>query len=138
MHMKYISGIHALNLTCDLLTCGDWHQSAIQWKRPQMRDSTCSVFGDWGIESNKAIPEHTELFYSANHIRALLDLIDEGNFAIAQGMKDDFICNDDYNDLVFEKVWLLKDSTQWEKIDAFMSREYRLYWVRFKKERGHE
>lgn len=30
--MKYLSGIFALNLMCDLDTFGDWHTSAIDWK----------------------------------------------------------------------------------------------------------
>jgi len=29
--MLYLSGIHALNLPCDLLTCGDWHTLGINW-----------------------------------------------------------------------------------------------------------
>ncbi len=48
--MKYISGIHALNLRCSLQTCGDWHQSGIQWKMPTVRESSNSLFGDYGIE----------------------------------------------------------------------------------------
>ena len=88
--MKYITGIHALNLPCQLETCGDWHQSAIQWAYPQMRESAGSLFGDYGIEGNHCIPEHPgETFYVANTIRACMDLLYEGNFALAQGMKDD-------------------------------------------------
>lgn len=30
--MKYLSGIFALNLMCNLNTFGDWHTSAIDWK----------------------------------------------------------------------------------------------------------
>ena len=51
--MEYISGIHALNLPCELETCGDWHTSALQWKRPLMRESNGSLFGDYGIEKTK-------------------------------------------------------------------------------------
>ncbi|WP_273235640.1 hypothetical protein [Ileibacterium valens] len=29
--MQYLTGIHALNLNCDLGTPGDWHQSGIRW-----------------------------------------------------------------------------------------------------------
>ena len=74
--MQYITGQHALNIPCPLLTCGDWHQSAIQWNYPLFRNSNDSVFGDYGIEKNVAIPEHTEKYNVANHIRALLDLLD--------------------------------------------------------------
>ena len=32
--MKYVTGIHALNIPCNLETSGDWHMSAIQWEHP--------------------------------------------------------------------------------------------------------
>ena len=94
--MRYITGIHALNLPCKLDTCGDWHQSAIQWAHPQTKDADTAFYGSYGIEPGHYIPEHDGEYAVANTIRALLDLLYDGNFAIAQGMKDDFICNDDY------------------------------------------
>ena len=131
--MQYLTGVHALNIDCGLDTCGDWHQSALKWQNLTIRDASESVFGTWGIEEEKAIPNNTENFAVANHIRALLDLIAEGNFAAAQGMKDDFICNDDYTQTIFEKVLLLKGSSLWKDIDAFMAKEYRMQWIKFMK-----
>lgn len=87
--MKYITGQHALNLPCSLMTSGDWHQSALQWEFPFCRDSRDSVFGDYGIE-------HKGTYDVANHIRALLDLLEMGRFTAAQGMNKDYICNDKY------------------------------------------
>ena len=131
--MEYISGIHALNLPCELETCGDWHTSALQWKRPLMRESNGSLFGDYGIEKNKKIPEHEQRYNTANHIRALLDLLEEGRFSIAQGMRDDFICNDEYDDEIFEKVLLLRHAVNWEEIDRFMTKEYHRKWRNYKR-----
>lgn len=85
--MEYITGIHALNLTCELDTYGDWHTSALKWEDITILDSSKSIFGDWGIEKNRSIPESDEKHYVANHIRALLDLIDMGKFSVAQGWK---------------------------------------------------
>ena len=48
--MKYITGVHALNLPCSLLTCGDWHSPSLQWERLRFSESNDSVFGDYGIE----------------------------------------------------------------------------------------
>ena len=79
--MKYITGIHALNLRCSLETCGDWHQSGIQWTRPTIRDSAESVFGDFGIEKNSNVPENPGTHWVADHIRALLDLLAEQSFS---------------------------------------------------------
>ena len=134
--MLYITGIHALNLPCSLMTCGDWHCSSIQWKRPNMRESKQSIFGDYGIEFNVTIPEHDGTYAVANHIRALLDLLELGIFSVAQGMNNDFICNDDYNDEIFGKVTLLSDSLKWNEIDRFMGKEYAHKWLDYKKTAG--
>lgn len=131
--MKYISLIHALNLPCDLETCGDWHASSIQWKKPHILESEESLWGDYGIEKNKKIPEHEEKYNVANHIRALLDLLFIGNFTIAQGMNKDFICNDKYDNEIFDKVILMIDLPYWERIDQFMTKEYLKKWINYKK-----
>jgi len=134
--LRYLTGIHALNIECDLLTCGDWHQSALKWENLMIRESDDSVYKEWGIEHGRTIPKHEEKYSTANHIRALLDLLEEGNYAEAQGMKEDFICNDDYNEIVFEKVAMLQGMKNWDLIDAFMGREYKMEWVRYK-QGGH-
>ena len=129
--MLYVSGIFALNLPCSLNTDGDWHTSALNWKNVKLLDSDKMFFKDYGIERNKTIPEHDGAFCVANHIRALLDLMEQGNFAVAQGMRRDFIDTDEYDDEIFEKVKSMKSLANWEKIDAFMRREYLLKWVNF-------
>ncbi len=129
--MKYITDIHALNLPCSLKTCGDWHTSAIQWKNPHTRESENSFFGDYGIEANKTIPEHKEKYYVANHIRALLDLLEVGNFAEAQGMNEDFICNSAYDEEVFNMVYSMRSLPNWLKINKFMGKEYMMKWIDF-------
>jgi hypothetical protein len=134
--MEYITGIHALNLPSSLLTCGDWHQSAIQWENPKTRKSEDSVFGDYGIEREVTIPEHTGKFNAANHIRALLDLLELGNYSEAQGINRDFIGNDDYNEEVFDKVIMMRDLPHWHKIDSFMGSEYYSKWVNYKRRCG--
>lgn len=133
--MKYISGIHALNLPCSLDTCGDWHRSAIQWKKPCIRDTEKSIFGSYGIEKDVTISflDPLKKYNVANYIRALLDLLTENNFPTAQGMRDDFICNDQYTEEIFDKVWMLRSLENWPQIDKFMSSEYKLQWLKYKK-----
>ena len=67
----------------------------------------------------------------SNHIRALLDLVSEGNFGYAQGMNKDFICNNKYTEEVFSKLLLLRTSYMWEKIKEFIGKEYGVAWLRF-------
>ena len=129
--MKYISGIHALNLRCSLQTCGDWHQSGIQWKMPTVRESSNSLFGDYGIEKNSYVPEHEGACNTANHIRACLDLLAEGNFGYAQGVRNELICNDSYTPEIFKTVYVLKNLKHWDKISEFMGKDYGLQWLNF-------
>lgn len=129
--MQYLTGLYALNLPCpSLKTCGDWHLYAIDWETPLILDSEKSVFKNFGIiDSVFAIPLK-KYMPAANHIRALLDLLELGKFNLAQGMRDDFICNDTYNQLIFSKVDLLKNSKNWEEINEFMKKEYAFQWQR--------
>lgn len=130
--MLYLSGIHALNLPCALLTCGDWHMSGINWNSIVLLDSDKSIFYDYGIEQNKIIPENTGTFNVANHIRALLDLLAQGKYSVAQGMNEDFICNDLYTEEIFQKVSLMKNLENWPEIDRFMGHEYYSKWLKYK------
>ena len=129
--MKYISGIYGLNTKCNLETMGDWHCSSLNWSKPLILESDNSVFKDFGIEYNKKIPEHNETYNVANHIRACLDLIEQGNFGIVEGMNKDYISNSKYDNLIFEKVYLLKDEPNFTQINDFMLKEYRMKWVNF-------
>ena len=134
--MRYITGIHALNLPCSLLTGGNWHQPALQWVKPRFRDSESSFFGEYGIEYCSVVPENEGTYAVANHIRALLDLLELGKFSIAQGMNDDFIGNDSYNDEVFGKVTQMKVLPHWDRIDRFMGSEYYGKWLAYKRRVG--
>jgi len=91
-----------------------------------------AFFRDYGIEYDKRIPEHEGTYAVANHIRALLDLLEQGNFSTAQGMNKDFICNDDYNGEIFGKILSMKSLPNWDKIDGFMAREYYNKWVDYR------
>ena len=133
--MKYITGSHALNLSCALETTGDWHTSALRWEKISFKESEESIFKDWGIEFEHEIPEHAEKYAVANHIRAILDLLEDGKFTVAQGMREDFICDEQYTPLILEMVWKLRSCTHWIEIDKLMKREYRLTWISYKEEK---
>ena len=130
--MEYVTGVHALNLRCELDTCGDWHQSAIQWETPNTKDSDGSFFGSYGIETGHRIPEHDGEHCVANTIRALLDLLYDRRFSAAQGMNEDFVCNPKYDHEIFDKVSEMRDLPYWNEIDEFMNKEYRVKWLDYK------
>lgn len=132
--MKYITGIHALNLPCSLETTGDWHTSALNWQNLKLRESNESFFGDYGIETCSIVPENPGTYYIANTLRALLDLLIDDNIGVAQGIKDDFICNDKYTKEFFEKVIELRDMPNWKRINDLMCKEYLFEWDTFKED----
>lgn len=129
--MRYITGVHALNLRCRLETCGDWHCSALDWDKPEVRDTQTAFFGSYGIETGRTIPGHAGTCCVADHIRALLDLLVEGRFSPAQGMRKDFICNDAYDPEVFGQVVRMRALPHWQQISRFMGSEYGTRWLKF-------
>lgn len=135
--MFYISGIHALNIPCELDTGGDWHASSLKWSDLKFYNSDKMFFKNYGIEPNKKIPESQGTYDVANHIRALLDLLQLGKFSLAQGMNNDFICNEAYDNEIFQKVYSMKVLKNWNDINDFMKREYRIKWLDYiKKQEG--
>ena len=123
--MKYLSGLYALNLECQLNTSGDWHTSALDWSKVKFYDSENSIFQDYGIELNRTLPEHNGKYNVANHIRAVLDLVVGKQFDILGDFKNDFICNDNYTNVIFEKVGLLLPNNE---ISDFMHKIYGKEW----------
>ena len=131
--MKYITGQFALNLPCSLETCGDWHTSALNWDKMKLEESDISFFGNYGIETNRTLPMFEGIFNVANHIRALLDMLYNEQYALAQGMKKDYICVSQYNHEIFKKVYEMRSLKQWNNIRSFMEKEYKLDWINFER-----
>ena len=129
--MTYVTGIHALNLPCHLDTCGDWHTSALRWDDVSSADTADSIFGDYGIEDGHTIPLHNGCYYVANHIRACLDLLEQGKYAQVQGMKRNLIGNDKYTREIFHMVKKLSKTKNWPDINRFMEKEYLLQWKKY-------
>ena len=123
--MKYISGLYALNLPCKLYTTGDWHTSSLDWDNIILYDTETSVFRDYGIETDRSIPDHDKMYNIANHIRAILDLISEKKFDLISNFRNDFICNDIYTEEIFSQVKKLLPDVA---INDFMNKNYGRTW----------
>ena len=138
--MKYISGLHALNIPCRLETTGDWHTLSLSWENIPLWETEDSPFGTQRIELHQSLMGKKGVFYVADHIRACLDMLQAGDFSNLQGMRHDYICTDIYDAAIFAAVWKFRSSAHWPSIDRFMEKEYRMKWVRFRKEKeqnGH-
>ena len=59
--------------------------------------------------------------------------MENGKIDYLYDFKKDFIVVDEYDQLIFEKVYLLKDNDKWESINKLMEHEYLLEWVKFLK-----
>lgn len=131
--MEYITGMYALNMPSpDLETRGDWHCSALNWQKLHIKNTDSNIFGESGINKARPVPEHPNNKYPiANHIRACLDLMLECRFPCVQGMRENFICNDSYNEFIFEKVYMMRNLPIWFEVNDFMWREYKLDWLRY-------
>ena len=105
----------------------------MNWDKLRTAESDDSPFGEWGLYTSTEVPGHEEML-TATHLRACLDLLAEGNFGTAQGMRNDFIADDRFTPTVFSKISELRNSPSWSEIDAFMGREYRCQWLDYKRE----
>lgn len=134
--MKYVTGVYGLNIENSKETCGDWHTSALDWSKVSMLESKGSIWGDWGIESSKSIPEHDGLHYVADDMHSVLDLMGVyGRLRWLRGFRNDFFCTDRYNQEFLEKVYMLRGKDNWEDICSLMKREFMWEWDKFLRSR---
>lgn len=131
--MRYVTGMHALNLGDRSETPGDWHFSAMDWAHPMWLDTDSSPFGAYDVDVCE-VPGHG-VVPVAGHVRACLDLIEQGLYGSAQGMRNDFLDNSLTDIPVMEHVLTLRGRRDWPGIDRFMGREYLCAWLDYKRSR---
>ena len=137
--MKYITGMFALNIPCSLGTTGDWHRTSLPWERVEIRESDDSVLKEEGIEKDVFVEELGRNCNVANHIRACVDMLDEGRYSLASGMRYDFFDDDmSFNPVLFDYVYRLKavkTPREWKAICQVLEKDYMLRWLRFLEEK---
>ena len=136
--MRYITGMHALNLPCSLDTCGDWHTSSLNWGNICFGETEGSLFGDYGVEECSHVPENEGTYLVADTLRALLDLLAEGRYDLAKGARKDFICNPKYDEEFMGRVAYMMTSGRaaYNEVDLFMENEFQSDWLKFKERYG--
>lgn len=131
--MKYVSGLHALSQVCDLDTAGVPNPHELDWEHVCIRETDESIYGTYGITEINFLPNQGYgCFYIANTIRAILDCLVYGDYDAINDFRDEIICNERFNEEVFEKVSCLNNLPSWATIDAIMHREYGNLWLRYK------
>jgi hypothetical protein len=125
---RYISGIHALNLTPPENTSGDWHFSNVFYHEKNNVVITLAgngeninsnlIFGNYGIYDctetlkKRGLKANGNVSYAANHFRAILDLlyerIKEGKYpSYLQGMSEDFLDTESEKEILLEKAEMM-------------------------------
>lgn len=134
--MQYVTGVYGLNIENSKNTCGDWHTSALDWSKVTFLNSENSLWGTWGIESHKTIPEHEGFYYVADDMRSILDLMGVyGRLRFLKGFRNDFLCTDEYNEEFFDKVYMLRNRDNWNDISSLMKGEFMYEWTNYLKEK---
>lgn len=137
--MKYITGYHALNLPCSLGTTGDWHRFCYDWENPRTKDSDKSIFGEYGIETNRdlsfvGLGKNCKV---ANHIRACLDIIEDGYLGGIKFFTSDFLDDDPkIVDKMLQQCLLFKSTDKWDDVNSFLNKEKYREWNNVKKRFG--
>lgn len=145
--MRYLTDIYALNIPDDTLCTGDWHRGAMVWADAErhFRDTETSIFGDYGIRTADVPEIGRKGIPVANVIRAILDLMDNDeiitdyrtgrptnvNIRWLRNFRDDFICCEEYDHELFERVALLKGKVYWDELNDLMKYEYMDKWDRW-------
>lgn len=127
--MKYVTGLWAVNLP-EPDTTSDWHGAAYDWDNPPLHDSTQSIFGDWGIETRTyTIGGKHRQWPVASHVRACLDMLEQGHVGDAQGMREHYIGNEKYTPTLLAKAQALRSTKHWEAANRLLGEEYGLLWI---------
>ena len=124
--MKYITGLAALNLPSLHAATGDWHGYDNHASTQLVLDTDDSPFGEWGVERR---PVNGRMSYVATHPRAALDLIEQGLYSDAQGMREYYINDESLTEEIFALVMKLRDRDDWSAISRLMGREYLCTWL---------
>ena len=137
--MLYITGHVAFGIpdrTSE--SCGIWNIRKSEFLGEdsfKQRDSSTSVFGDWGIQKGLMVPYHEFCTYNvANHARAYCDMLEMGQAADMKGLFAEAIDNAKVRMDIFMLVYgKLRGSELWPFINSFFMEEFGNAWDSYKK-----
>lgn len=134
--MQYITGYLAFGIPCELPTPGKWNitkQEYLDENLFKLRDSDESPFKDYGIEKNKIVP-HREfcLFNIANHVRAYVDMLYDGQFDMMRDLFFECINNAKAREDIFMLVYgKLRKLDCYKEVNEFMTEEFGNAWLAY-------
>jgi len=149
----YISGISALNIPAPEKTSGDWHFRhaffAFKDQTPEVDVSgegkpvnTNKIYGNYGVhecsaglrKSGLKVPPRTAV-YSANHYRAILDLL---YYCLAiRHQYPHSVSIDDWLDTSEQKEQLFKKANEMSSVLAPEDARNLALWIRKQRQRGY-
>lgn len=129
---KYITGIHALNLSDDTQNPCDWHSAGLKWENIDIRNIPGSVLGMQGITYNEKTTSRFNVRYLASPERACADLLlcKHQCETIYQ-----YLDNKESVLKMFSMIASCKNriaEADYEYITQNLSKQYEMLWVNFK------
>ena len=134
--MKYISGYLAMGVECELPTPGKWNITKQEFLDDELfksRESDDSPFKNFGIEKDKLVPYREFCCFNvANHVRAYLDMLYDGEFELLDGMFAECINNAKARQDIFMCVYgKLRHLACFSKVNEFMEKEFGNAWYSY-------
>lgn len=135
--MKYLTGILAFQIPCELNSRGLWNRSKKDFVNDELftlAESENSRWKDWGIELNKLIPgREYALWNVANHVRAYLDMLVDKRFDELKGLFIEAIFDPKCRqDIFMASYGKLRHLADWQEYDSFMRSEFGNAWESYK------
>lgn len=134
--MRYLTGILALGIPCELKTAGKWNVFRADFMDPEkfkLVESDESVFGDYGIEENKLVPGREYATWSvANHVRAYVDMVEQLMFDELEDVFYECIQDGKARQDIFMLVYgKLRNTAHFHEINVFMECEFGNAWYSY-------
>lgn len=135
--MKYLTGILAMQIPCDLPSQGIWRLSRKDFLNDELfvlKESDDSRYKDWGIEQNKIVPGREFMLYNvANHVRAYIDMLEDMQFDTLKGLFMEAIAEPKCRHDIFMAAYgKLRHLADWQEYNSFMKKEFGNSWESYK------
>lgn len=134
--MRYMTGPIVLGVPCKDDSVGKWNLTKGDFTNEDnivFRESSESIYGDYGIETFKMIPYHgDELYHVATHTRYYLDALAERKFDELDGVFAEAINSGNCRNEIFKMVYrFLRDKPFFKEVHRFLHNEFGNAWVSF-------
>lgn len=132
--MKYLSGIHALNVPCEEYGNMDWHRGSLDWSKEyllennKLLESEKSILKEWQINREIQIVGFQDKVKVASIVRAICDMILNKEFTYIEGVKN-YLCleKQQVEDICYKIKEVYNED---EEIEEYMGYNFTIFWMK--------